>query len=108
MFALFFGLISLLYATVGEAGGIAFLALMAFAAFPPSEMRQTALALNIVAATYSTWVFSCEKVVGWRKLRLLLLASRCAPTMFARRRHAGAKEACRVRVQSGARGPPLG
>jgi uncharacterized membrane protein YfcA len=73
--AVFFGIISLLYATVGQAGGTAFLALMAFAAFPPAEMRPTALALNIVAATYSTWVFNRNKVVDWRKLRPLLLSS---------------------------------
>jgi uncharacterized membrane protein YfcA len=48
---------------------------MAFAAFPPAEMRPTALALNIVAATYSTWVFSRNKVVDWQKLRPLLLSS---------------------------------
>lgn len=75
LFALLFGVISLLYATVGQAGGTAFLALMAFAAFPPSEMRPTALALNIVAATYSTWVFKRKKVVDWQKLRPLLLSS---------------------------------
>ena len=61
--ALLFGVISLLYATVGQAGGTAFLALMAFAAFPSTEMRPTALALNIVAATYSTWIFNREKVL---------------------------------------------
>ncbi|UFW85924.1 sulfite exporter TauE/SafE family protein [Bradyrhizobium barranii] len=80
LFALLFGVISLLYATVGQAGGTAFLALMAFAAFPSTEMRPTALALNIVAAAYSTWVFNREKVVDWRKLRPLLLSS--LPTAF--------------------------
>lgn len=75
MLAIFFGFISLLYATVGQAGGTAFLALMAFATFPPSEMRPTALTLNIVAAAYSTWVFSHNKVVDWQKLRLLLASS---------------------------------
>lgn len=73
--ALLFGAISLLYATVGQAGGTAFLALMAFAAFPPNEMRPTALALNIVAATYSTWVFNRKRVVDWSKLTPLLLSS---------------------------------
>src|SRR5215469_15392124 len=73
--ALLFGVISLLYATVGQAGGTAFLALMAFAAFPSSETRPTALALNIVAATYSTWVFNRNRVVDWQKLRPLLLSS---------------------------------
>jgi uncharacterized membrane protein YfcA len=47
--------VSLLYATVGQAGGTAFLAVMAFASFPPVEMRPTALLLNIVAAGYATW-----------------------------------------------------
>lgn len=75
MFALLFGVISLLYATVGQAGGTAFLALMAFAAFPAAEMRPTALALNIVAASYSTWVFNRKNVVDWAKLRPLLLSS---------------------------------
>ena len=75
MFALLFGVISLLYATVGQAGATAFLALMAFAAFPASEMRPTALGLNIVAATYSTWVFNRKKIVDWEKLRPLLFAS---------------------------------
>lgn len=47
--------VSLLYATAGQAGGTAFLAVMAFAAFPAIEMRPTALFLNIVAAGYATW-----------------------------------------------------
>ena len=47
--------VSLLYATVGQAGGTAFLAIMAFASFPAAEMRPTALFLNIVAAGYATW-----------------------------------------------------
>lgn len=80
MLALLFGAISLLYATVGQAGGTAFLALMAFAAFPPSEMRPTALALNILAAACSTWVFNRERVVDWGRLKPLLLSS--MPTAF--------------------------
>jgi uncharacterized protein len=49
------GCVSLLYATAGQAGGTAFLAVMAFAAFPATEMRATALLLNIVAAGYAAW-----------------------------------------------------
>lgn len=49
------GVVSLLYATAGQAGGTAFLAIMTFAAFPATEMRPTALLLNIVAAGYATW-----------------------------------------------------
>jgi uncharacterized protein len=74
MLAVLFGAVSLLYATVGQAGGTAFLALMAFASFPSNEMRPTALLLNIVAATYSTWIFNRGKLVDWAKLRPLLIA----------------------------------
>src|SRR5580700_3065586 len=81
MLALLFGTISLLYATVGQAGGTAFLAVMAFASFPSNEMRPTALLLNIVAATYSTWLFNRGSLVDWAKLRPFLLAS--LPTALA-------------------------
>lgn len=47
--------VSLLYATAGQAGGTAFLAVMAFASFPAVEMRATALFLNILAAGYASW-----------------------------------------------------
>jgi uncharacterized protein len=80
MLAVLFGAVSLLYATVGQAGGTAFLALMAFASFPSNEMRPTALLLNIVAATYSTWIFNRGRLVDWAKLKPLLIAS--LPTAF--------------------------
>jgi uncharacterized membrane protein YfcA len=38
-------------------------------------MRPTALLLNIVAATFSTWLFNRGSLVDWAKLRPLLLAS---------------------------------
>jgi uncharacterized protein len=75
MLTLLFAAVSMLYATVGQAGGTAFLALMAFASFPPNEMRPTALLLNIIAATYSTWLFNRGSLVDWAKLRPLLIAS---------------------------------
>jgi uncharacterized membrane protein YfcA len=81
MLTLLFGAVSLLYATVGQAGGTAFLAVMAFASFPPNEMRPTALLLNIVAATYSTWLFNRGSLVDWKQLRPLLIAS--LPTALA-------------------------
>jgi uncharacterized protein len=81
MLAVLFGAVSLLYATVGQAGGTAFLALMAFASFPSSEMRPTALLLNVVAATCSTWIFNRGSLVDWAKLKPLLIAS--LPTALA-------------------------
>jgi uncharacterized membrane protein YfcA len=81
MLALLFGTVSLLYATVGQAGGTSFLALMAFASFSPNEMRPTALLLNIVASSYSTWLFNRGKFIDWAKLTPLLVSS--LPTALA-------------------------
>jgi uncharacterized protein len=75
MLALLFGAISLLYATVGQAGGTSFLALMAFASFSPNQMRPTALMLNVVAASYSTWLFNRGRFLDWAKLHPLLVSS---------------------------------
>ncbi|MEO6842569.1 MAG: sulfite exporter TauE/SafE family protein [Bradyrhizobium sp.] len=80
MLALLFAAISMLYAMVGQAGGTAFLALMAFASFSPNEMRPTALLLNIIAASYSTWRFNRGRLVDWARLMPFLLAS--LPTAF--------------------------
>jgi uncharacterized protein len=75
MLALLFGAISLLYATVGQAGGTSFLALMAFVSFSPNQMRPTALVLNVVAASYSTWLFNRGRFVDSAKLYPLLVSS---------------------------------
>ncbi|MHC2332198.1 sulfite exporter TauE/SafE family protein [Bradyrhizobium sp. USDA 4454] len=75
MLSLFFAVISLLYAMVGQAGGTAFLALMAFSSLPATEMRPTALGLNIVVASYSTWFLNRNKAIDWIALRPLLLSS---------------------------------
>ncbi|WP_439360561.1 sulfite exporter TauE/SafE family protein [Bradyrhizobium sp. DASA03007] len=81
MVSLLFAIVSLLYSTVGQAGGTAFVSLMAFSGMPSTEMRPTALALNIVVATYSTWLFKRIRVVDWIILRPLLLSS--MPTALA-------------------------
>jgi hypothetical protein len=45
---------AVLYATVGHAGASAYLAIMALAGVPPDVARPTALALNIVVASFVT------------------------------------------------------
>ncbi|MBB4380281.1 sulfite exporter TauE/SafE family protein [Bradyrhizobium sp. SBR1B] len=75
MASLLIAAISLLYTSVGQAGGTAFLSLMAFFDMSSTEMRATALGLNIVVAAYSTWIFNRNKVVEWLILRPLLLSS---------------------------------
>jgi uncharacterized protein len=69
------GCVSLLYTTAGQAGGTAFLAVMAFAAFPAVEMRPTALLLNIVAAGYATWQLYQRAAIDRRPLVPLIAPS---------------------------------
>jgi uncharacterized membrane protein YfcA len=69
------GCVSLLYATAGQAGGTAFLAVMTFAAFPATEMRATALLLNIVAAGYATWRLHRSAVIDRTMLLPLTVPS---------------------------------
>ncbi|WP_407185222.1 sulfite exporter TauE/SafE family protein [Bradyrhizobium centrosematis] len=75
MVCLLIAIISLLYTSVGQAGGTAFLSLMAFSGMSSTEMRPTALGLNIIVATYSTWLFNRNKIVEWSILRPLLFSS---------------------------------
>jgi uncharacterized membrane protein YfcA len=69
------GVVSLLYATAGQAGGTAFIAVMSFAGFPASELRPTALLLNIVAAGYATWRAHRKPTIETHLLLPLLLPS---------------------------------
>jgi uncharacterized membrane protein YfcA len=56
--------VSMLYASVGQAGGSGYLAAMALLGFPPEIMKPTALVLNILVATISTIKFSRAGYVG--------------------------------------------
>jgi uncharacterized membrane protein YfcA len=67
--------VSLLYATAGQAGGTAFLAVMAFASFPAAEMRPTALFLNTVAAGYATWRLHRRAVIEWKMVTWVTVPS---------------------------------
>lgn len=60
--------VSLVYATVGQAGGTAFLAIMAVIGVPAAELRPTALLLNIVAAGYASWRLHATSSIDWRLL----------------------------------------
>jgi uncharacterized protein len=69
------GVVALLYATAGQAGGTAFLAVMALEGFAATELRPTALLLNIVAAGYATWQLNRCAPIPWRLLAALTLPS---------------------------------
>jgi uncharacterized membrane protein YfcA len=72
------GCVSLLYATAGQAGGTAFLAMMALARLPVGEMRPTALLLNIIAAGYATIRLHKQGAIEWKLLLPLTLPSMVA------------------------------
>jgi uncharacterized membrane protein YfcA len=78
---LLFGVIAALYATVGQSGGTAFVAVMALMAQPPHEIRPMSLALNIVAASYATWRLHRSGAINWTAFRTLIPAS--LPAAFA-------------------------
>lgn len=63
--------VSVVYATVGQAGGTGFLAVMAVAGVPVDQLRPTALAMNVVAASYTSWCFHAAGLIDWRMLTSL-------------------------------------
>jgi hypothetical protein len=73
--AAFMGLLALLYATVGQAGGTAYIAVMALFGFPHDVMRPTSLLLNVIAAGYVTWRLERAGAIDWRMLRPIVATS---------------------------------
>jgi uncharacterized protein len=57
--------VSLLYASVGQAGGSGYLAAMALLGFTPAVMKPTALVLNVLVALISTVKFWRAGHVSW-------------------------------------------
>jgi uncharacterized protein len=65
--ALFF-VVAVLYSTVGHAGASGYLAVMGLAGIAPEVMRPTALLLNIVVASFTTWRFRAARFFDLRAL----------------------------------------
>jgi uncharacterized protein len=57
--------VSMLYASVGQAGGSGYLAAMALLGVPQAVMKPTAIVLNILVATISTLKFSRAGYFSW-------------------------------------------
>jgi uncharacterized membrane protein YfcA len=75
MIAVFFLVAALLYASVGHAGASAYLAIMALSGVAPDVARPTALALNIVVATFVTYRFWRGGYISGRALMPFLIGS---------------------------------
>lgn len=70
-----FFLLAGLYTSVGHAGASGYLAAMALVAIAPATMRPTALALNILVATFTLYRFAKAGYFSWRALWPFLLGS---------------------------------
>jgi len=75
LLAAFFLVAALLYASVGHAGASAYLAIMALTGVAPDVARPTALALNIVVATFVTFRFWRGGYISGRALLPFLIGS---------------------------------
>ena len=75
LLAAFFFVAALLYASVGHAGASAYLAIMALSGTAPDVARPTALALNIVVATFVTFRFWRGGHISGRALLPFLIGS---------------------------------
>jgi uncharacterized membrane protein YfcA len=73
--AVFVLVAALLYASVGHAGASAYLAIMALSGVAPDVARPTALALNIVVATFVTFRFWRGGYISGRALLPFLIGS---------------------------------
>jgi uncharacterized protein len=70
-----FFLLAGLYTSVGHAGASGYLAAMALVAIAPETMRPTALALNILVASFTFYRFAGAGYFSWRALWPFLLGS---------------------------------
>lgn len=61
-----FGVVALLYASVGQAGGTGYVAVMGVVGLAPDVIKPAALALNILVAAIGCWRFYRVGLLTWR------------------------------------------
>ena len=64
-----------LYTSVGHAGASAYIALMALFGLPVAVMRPTALVLNIIVSSVTSWRFTRAGLFRWRTLWPVLVGA---------------------------------
>jgi uncharacterized membrane protein YfcA len=80
LLAVLFFMIAALYSSVGHAGASGYIAAMALLSVPAAVIKPTALALNILVASIGLWRFSLARLVPWRLVVPLVIAS--APAAY--------------------------
>lgn len=66
---------AVIYSSVGHAGASGYIAAMALFGLPPAIMRPTALTLNILVASLSTYRWNGAGLVKWKSLAPLAITS---------------------------------
>jgi uncharacterized membrane protein YfcA len=66
IFPLTLAIVAILYASVGQAGGTGYIAVMGLAGFGPDTIKPTALSLNILVATIGCIQFYRVGLLTWR------------------------------------------
>src|SRR5436190_8176806 len=61
-----FAVIAALYASVGQAGGTGYVAVMGLLNYGPEVIKPTALALNVPVAAIGCWRFARAGLLTWR------------------------------------------
>lgn len=79
--AAIFLVVAVLYSSVGHAGASGYIAAMALFGLPPAIVKPTALALNIVVGSIGLFRFARARLVPWRLVLPLVVAS--APAAYA-------------------------
>ena len=64
--SIIFGITAALYASVGQAGGTGYVAVMGLLNYGPDVIKSTALALNILVAGIGCWRFARAGLLTWR------------------------------------------
>ena len=78
--SLLMALAAALYSSVGHGGASAYLAIMALFSVAPETMRPTALALNLIVATFAAARFALKGQTNWRLLAAFAVTA--APAAF--------------------------
>jgi hypothetical protein len=66
LLSIIFAVIAALYASVGQAGGTGYVAIMGLLGYGPEVIKPTALALNILVAAIGCWRFARAGLLTWR------------------------------------------
>ena len=78
--AMLMAIAAALYSSVGHGGASAYLAIMALFSVAPEVMRPTALALNLVVATFAATRFALKGQTNWKLLAAFAVTA--APAAF--------------------------